>query len=246
MINGGQKKDYTTEIPMVELEEAIRFVTKIHNTGLETASMPEIAKASGYKTPSSTPFYRRMVASRQFGLLSKSGADLTVRVKDYLKPDSEGADRRALVDAVLGIPPYAEIVQRHDGKKLNISLVANGLSKALDLTDSCALLCAKVFAASLKFAGLLASDMTVSLNASESQAQTPSSSQEIAPSKEGDKPEIGETLQTQGHTIYLDKSKTRKFTVNAPIDITSGEIERIKKWLDYALIVDAENEEVKI
>jgi hypothetical protein len=237
----GQKKDYTTEIPMFDLEEVLRFVTKIHDLGLETASMPEIAKRCGYTAPTSTPFYRRMVASRHFGLLSKSGADLTVRVKDYLKPDSEGADKRALIEAILGIPRYAEIVQKHDGKKLNTELVANGLSKALTLTDACANICAKAFISSLKFAGLLAPDMIVSAGISEAAGNGALPHKELG-KEEKNEVVLAESTETQSHTIYLDKTKQRRFFVTAPIDISNAEIQRIKKWLDYALIVDVDKD----
>src|SRR5438046_2798721 len=83
-----EKKDSTIEIPMVDLEEAVRLVTMIHENALETASMPDVAKGCGYSNPSSTPFYRRMVAARQFGLLSTGRPELTTRSRDYLKPES--------------------------------------------------------------------------------------------------------------------------------------------------------------
>lgn len=239
-----QKKDYTTEIPMFDLEEVIRFVTKIHDLGLEAAPMPEIAKRCGYTTPTSTPFYRRMVASRHFGLLSKSGADLTVRIKDYLKPDSEGADRKALVDAILGVPRYAEIVQKHDGKKLNEELVANGFSKVLSLTDSCAKICAKAFISSLKFASLLTPDMTVSagIAAIEKSAMAAPKERE-GKSVEHEERTSGDSNDVQTHTLYLDKTKTKKFTVTAPLAVTALEIKRIQKWIEVTLLIDSEEPE---
>ena len=240
--NSSQKKDYTTDIPMFDLEEALGFVTKIHDMGLETASMPEIAKKFGYMSPSSTPFYRRMVASRHFGLLSKSRADLTVRVKDYLKPDSEGADKKALVDAILCFPKYGDIVQKHDGKKLNTELIANGFSESMGITDACAMICAKAFVSSLKFAGLLTTDMTVSAGITEPiKGSLPPKEREKGIKEE----DVGETSETQSHTVYLDKTKQRKFVVTAPIDITSTELKRVNLFLEYALILDQEGSQKK-
>src|ERR1700722_2823757 len=104
----GAKKDSTNEVPMYDLGEIMTFVTTVHEKGLETEPMPEVAKGCGYKHATSTPFYRRMVAGRLFGLLSKTGAELTPRAKDVLKPDSDGAEKRALVDAVNAVAVYAE------------------------------------------------------------------------------------------------------------------------------------------
>jgi len=238
----GVKKDSTSDVPMHDLEEVIRFITKIHEAGLETASMPEIAKGCGYGNATSTPFYRRILASRLFGFLAKTGAELTVRARDYLKPDSDGADQRALADAIFSIQPYSEIVDKFKGKKLNTELVANGLSKSFNLSDACAKNCAKVFESSLKFAGFLAADLTVAgevaiITKPKSKTKEHLSEHEEE-EKEADEEDLGLNVKTQSHTIYLDKTKKRKFQVIAPIDITTAELKRAKGFLDFALIVD--------
>ncbi len=38
--------------------------------------------------------------------------------------------------------------------------------------------------------------------------------------------------------LFLDKDKTRKFTINSPLIITQAEYDRICKWIRVALIVD--------
>ena len=58
------KKDSTNELPMFDLTEALNFVTKLHENALETVPMPKVAEGMGYTNPSSTPFYRRIVAAR--------------------------------------------------------------------------------------------------------------------------------------------------------------------------------------
>jgi hypothetical protein len=229
------KKDFTSEVPVYDLEEAIRFVTKIHEKGLETASMSDVASGCGYGGPTSTPFFRRLQAARHFGLLTKGGAELTTRSKDYLKPDFEGADRRALVDAIISIPPYAEMVQKLNGKKINRELEANGLSKTLNLTDSCAQTCAKTFESSLKFAGMLSSDLTVSAGAPQS-APKPDAHGDEKPG--GEKPQE-EANQAQGyHNYTLPLINDRKVIIKAPLDITAQEIKRLQKWIEFTLQVD--------
>lgn len=227
-------KDYTSDIPMFGLEEVIKFVTKIHESGLETASMSDVAKGCGYSNASSTPFYRRVVAARLFGLLSKTGPELSIRATNYLKPDLEDARPKALVEAVTGIPIYSDTVQKFRGKKLNVDLVANGFEKQLKLSAACAKICAKAFENSIRFAGLIDRDSLVQ--------QTPS-----APASEGGAPSLDSGIKTpqkkeeaaevQTHTIFLDTAKRRKFTVMAPLDITPAELKRIEGWLGFALLV---------
>ncbi len=224
---------------MHDLEEIVRFVAKIHGDGLETASMTEIALGCGYKNATSTPFYRRMVSGRLFGLLAKSGAELTVRARDYFKPESLGDDRKALSDAILGIPAYADLVTKFNGKKMNVELVSNGFSRSLNLSDACGLTCARAFEASLKFAGLLGSDLTVSSQGAA--PEKPISKVEEPPNPRKAKEEKApEDTETQSHVLYLDKTKQRKFEVTAPIDITAAELSRAKGFLDFALLLDQE------
>jgi hypothetical protein len=45
------------------------------------------------------------------------------------------------------------------------------------------------------------------------------------------------TTNSQSHTLFLDGSKKRKFTISAPLIVTGAELERIKKWLEVTLIV---------
>ena len=229
---------------MYDLGEIITFVTTIHEKGLETAAMPEVAKGCGYKHATSTPFYRRMVAGRLFGLLSKAGAELTPRAKDYLKPDVHGAEKKALVEAINSISHYAELLGKFDGKKLNAGLVANGLSKSLNLTDACAAICGKSFEASLKFAGLLSGDGTVSgapaLPVKDAGKKDAEKSDD---NHEEEEEESEDSAKTQKHTLYLDKTKTKKFTVTAPLSITSAEIKRIQKWIEVALLIESDEPE---
>jgi hypothetical protein len=42
------------------------------------------------------------------------------------------------------------------------------------------------------------------------------------------------------HSLFLDKEKTKKFTINSPLFITQAEYDRICKWIKVALIVEEE------
>jgi hypothetical protein len=52
-------------------------------------------------------------------------------------------------------------------------------------------------------------------------------------------PGVPETFSTQEeHSLFLDKEKTKKFTINSPLFITRADYERIIKWIEVTLIID--------
>lgn len=223
-------KDSTTDLPMFDLEEIVRFIATIHDQGLETARMPDVAKGCGYKHASSTPFYRKLVASRLFGLLVSNGAELTLRARDYLKPTQPESMARALSDAVCSVSYFSDYISKHTGKRFNLDLVGNDIARTFHLTDTAAKGCAKVFESSLKFANLLASDNTI-LSGCAAPPAKPKDESQFADDDDGEEP-------TQVHTLFLDKQKKRKFTMRAPISVSSAELKRICMWLEVTMIVE--------
>lgn len=227
---------------MFDLNEVLNFVTKIHEEALETAPMPKVAQGMGYTHPSSTPFYRRMVAARLFGLVSKTGAELTPRARSYLKPDSEDAQPRALQDAVLGIVPYAEEVQRYSGRRMNVNFVANGFATRFGLTDGCAMTCARAFEASLRIAGLLSVDGTIGVRSSAQKTIAVSAPSPSAAPAEEVTPAATAAANGSNRTHILPLAKNRTVSVSAPLDISKKEIERLKRWLEDALYIEPDDQ----
>src|SRR5438876_1225415 len=72
-----RKKGSTADYPMVDLREVCDFVQTIREKGVEAETMPIVAKACGYAAPTSTGFYRRIVAARLFQLRQPQGSALT-------------------------------------------------------------------------------------------------------------------------------------------------------------------------
>jgi len=246
----GTRKDSTSELPMFDLNEALNFVTKIHDKALEAAPMTDVAVGVGYKHATSTPFYRRMLAARRFGLLSESRAELTIRARNFLKPDTDDAKAIALQEAVSGIPAYAEEIERHIGKKLNAQFVANAWEKAKPLTKECALLCAKVFESSIRTAGYISNDGTINRPGGAGLPKRAAGVDTSDGAGEVDNiPAGGGTVDaamlagggasgTKLYTLPLDKTGKRTVAINAPLDLTGKEIKRIQKWIEVALFVD--------
>lgn len=233
------KKDSTNELPMLELEEAVKLVVTIHEKALETAAMPDVAKGCGYANPTSTPFYRRIVAARLFKLLSAPKPELTKLALDYFKPETDDAKQNALTQAIMGIPAYAELVQRHIGKRLNTELVSNSLAKTFGLSDSCATQCARVFVGSLKFAGFIGIDGTVLLPSGVPPVQPTTNGAPLAePTKQKEAQEEETNEDSQSHTLFLDSRRKRKIVIKAPLTVTKDELERVRAWLGFQLIVE--------
>jgi hypothetical protein len=56
------------------------------------------------------------------------------------------------------------------------------------------------------------------------------------------KGEVPETFTTQvENLLFLDKEKTKKFSINSPLFISRAEYNRICKWIEVTLIVEDEN-----
>jgi hypothetical protein len=247
---GKSPKDFTTAIPMIDLGEVVKIVTSIQSKGLETGSMDTVAEKLGFKGSTSTPFYYRMRAARLFGLLSSKSA-LSDKARDYIKPHEEGMQAGILADAVLGIPQYADWVNELVGKKLNVELLGHKIEKdrTLNLTSGCALICARTFENSLKFAGMLSDDGSVcrvrTRYASKGDTDPPAGSTiPAAPLPPPPPADVNRQVNNQDNgntltqTMYLDKSKSRVFSIIGPVTVTKAEYERICKWLEVVVIVE--------
>lgn len=237
------KKDSTNALPMYDLGEAIKLASTIHEKALETASLPDVAKGCGFANPTSTPFYRRMVAARLFQLLGQPKPELTKLASDYLKPDTENAKQAALTQAIMGIKTYAEIVNQFVGKKINVELITNRLEKdpSLSISKACARICALTLENSLMFAGFVSTDGTVAipLTAAVKIASLPPADLPPSPAP----PSLGdadEGLKNEaGYEVYiLPLANGRKITVKAPANVTQQEVERLNKWTKFTLFLD--------
>ncbi len=238
--SGAKRQNSTTDYPMVELRGICEFVHTIREQGVESESMPVIAKESGYSSPTSTGFYRRIVAARLFGMIELQGARLTSLAMDFLKPDSDDAKTKSLREAVRAIPSYQPLLEKYSGQKLNPEIIKNGIVRTSNLSDECALICAKVFVESLRFAGELDAEYTL-LGAGKIARSEPAkdsdknSGKPLTPNSHGIVTDDGE-LET--YSLTLDASKKRRVVVKAPPQVTRAELKRIQDWLSFQLLVE--------
>src|SRR2546427_9488259 len=95
------KKASSNALPMIDLRGVLEFVGRIDSEGLQTLGQQDVSNRLGYAAHTSTPFYRRMVAAKLFGLIDTTqGVILTKLALDHFKPMDEDAKISALFTAV--------------------------------------------------------------------------------------------------------------------------------------------------
>jgi hypothetical protein len=162
---------------------------------------------------------------------------LTDVALDYFKPPAEDAKANALNKAIMGIPAYADYVERNQGKRANVELLAHSLARNFNLSDECASTCARALVASLKFAGFFSQDGVIKAASFSTTTATVALTTPMPPRyPEPTAEAAGPDVQTQ--TLYLDGTRKRKITISAPLTVTREELERIRAWLGFQLLVE--------
>lgn len=238
-LNEVRRKDSTSDYPMVDLRDVCEFVHTIWEKGVQSEPMSIVAKECGYSAPTSTGFYRRMTASRLFKMIDAQNGRLTHLALDYVKPDSDDAKTRALREAVRSVPNYQPLFEKYSGTKLNAGTLSNGITRVSNLTDECALICAKVFIESLRFAGELAADYTLFATRKSGVGEV---AKTLAAQEQGPTLLPFSSIAAEGnmetYSLILDAAKKRRVVVQAPPSVSPAELKRIQDWLSFQLIVE--------
>lgn len=235
------KKASTTDLPMVDLDSVLGFVDKIEGEGLQTLSQQEVARRLGYANPTSTPFYRRVVAAKLFGLIDTTqGVNLTRLALDYFKPTDEESKQQALLTAVRNVIGYQGIIERFSEKRLPpLDILKNFVEREFDLSSEAANACADIFVRSVNRAGLVKSDGTLSLNVQSPATRRSSAEKAFSQAAPSGIPNMPMSIaeESESHYLTLDARRNRRVTVEAPSVITTSELKRIQNWLAVQLHV---------
>lgn len=232
----GGFKTSTADVPMADLEETLALVREIHEKGLENATMPEVAKGTGFAHASSTPFARKIAAARHFGLLGPRRAELTELAHQYLRPTEEDAARKAVRAAIYSVSEYVKLVEQYENKRINQVMLTNWFAKKFFLQEPAASVCARSFIQSLKFGGLISAD-EVLRSVEPTDNVSAAKSHDGGPQAEGDAKLILNP-EEQRFILPLDRGGARRFVAICPPTITSQELKRIQDWLSFQLIVE--------
>ena len=228
------RKSSTSEVPMADLKDTIELVGKIRDKALENASMPEVAKGCGFSHASSTPFARKIAAARHFGLLHPRGTELTQLARNYFKPTVEDAEIKTLIEAIQSVAAYTELISQYSNKKLNSQIIANWFAERYNLNDQAASVCVRAFILSVKFANYVSPDDTLHA--------TPIGEISLNPKKiateEASRPPADDYSGGERYVLVLDRDGKRRFIVQSPPTVSQEELERIKSWLSFQLLVE--------
>ncbi|PYJ69108.1 MAG: hypothetical protein DME76_10155 [Verrucomicrobia bacterium] len=229
------RKASTNKLPMVDLGMVLDFVGKIESDGLQTLTVHEVAKRMGFASVTSTPFYRRVVAAKLFGLLDTTqGVNLTKLALDYFKPTDDESKAAALATAMKNVVAYQKILERYSGKRLpQVDILANLIEREFNLASEAAKVCGSVFVNSAQRAGLVRGDGTLSTAIPE-RAPAPSvaeTTQLAAPRFQGIAASRGTPSDYESHFLTLDAKAQRRVILQAPPVITESELKRIQNWL---------------
>jgi hypothetical protein len=230
------RKASTNELPMVDLGTVLDFVNKIESDGLQTLTVHEVAKRMGFASATSTPFYRRIVAAKLFGLLDTTqGVNLTKLALDYFKPTDDDSKAAALATAMKNVVAYQKILDRYSGKRLpQVDILANLIEREFNLASDAARLCGSVFGTSAQRAALVRGDGTLSTAIPERVFLPPSgekATQPAALSFQSAAPPAGAPNDYESHFLTLDAKAQRRVMLQAPPVITESELKRIQNWL---------------
>lgn len=219
---------------MVDLGVVLDFAEKIEAEGLQTLTAQDVAKRMGFAASTSTPFYRRTVAAKLFGLLDTTqGVNLTKLALDYFKPTDDDSKAAALGTAMKNVVAYQKILERYSEKRLpQIDILANLIERDFNLAPEAARVCASVFIHSAQRAGLLRGDGSLSTGSPDRSDSTASQKREIASAPE-DRTSLTSSAAAgnESHFLTLDAKAQRRVTLQGPPVITAAELKRIQNWL---------------
>lgn len=227
-------KGSTNELPMLDLTATLEFLQKVDEKGLQTLPQVEVAKQLGYSSQTSTPYYRRAVASKLFGLLNTNqGMVLTRLALDFFKPTDADSKQNALKAAVRNVVAYQKIIERYSEKRASVDILANLIEREYSLSRETARTCATAFLESVQTAGMIDNNGYISLvvrpvikvrQVEFPPADTPQTSTPTVPPLA-----FNEALET--HFLTLDRKTGRKVIMQGPSVITGSELQRLQSWL---------------
>jgi hypothetical protein len=220
---------------MVDLGVVLDFVGKVESDGLQTLTAQDVSKRMGFAASTSTPFYRRTVAAKLFGLLDTTqGVNLTKLALDYFKPTDDDSKAAALATAIKNVVAYQKILERYSEKRLpQVDILANLIEREFSLASEAARVCANVFINSVQRAGLVRGDGSLSTSNPErvSASRAPEKAQEILSPSRGPTGLFADEADSESHFLTLDAKAQRRVILQAPPVITTSELKRIQNWL---------------
>jgi hypothetical protein len=196
----------------------------------------------------SAAFQQKISSAKAFGLIvGRSDYLLTDTAKRYYSPLADGQKPLALIQCFSTPSSFKEIINRFDGDTLpNREILAN-IFEELKVPESWKLRAAAFFENGAQFIGVIDKDRILRIQAAQ-HAHTIATQPPLVepvntpkPSTAGSSetnPAVEECSDQEKHSLFLDKEKTKKFTICSPLSLSRAEYSRICKWIEVTLIIE--------
>ena len=246
--NGADVRQDASLYPYTSLEPSLKIADAVKELGGARSAVSKSRLAAhlneGEKSPS---FLQRISSAKAFGLIvGRSDYGLSEAAKRYYSPTTEQDRSNALLEFLTAPSSFREIIGLFDGEQLpKREILANIFSEKLKVPESWKDRAAGFFENSAQFVGVIDENRFLRFKATQHAAALKpilTTAAELDAAVARSKPVTGPEMfsDQEHHSLYLDKDKQRKFTINSPLFISRAEYQRICKWIEVTLIVEDE------
>lgn len=248
--NGANAKPEASVYPYTSLAPSLKISDAVKELGGARSPVSKSSLAAHLKeSEKSAAFLQRIAAAKAFGLIvGRSEYSLSESAKRYYFPTSEHDKSNAQLDFLSAPLGFRELIRRYDGDKLpSREILSNILQREFAVPESWKERAAAFFENSAQLIGVIDENRFLRVKATQHSAalqSIPVHAIETAPNPAAfgsPREAVTEFRDQEEHSLYLDKEKTRKFTINSPLFISRAEYERICKWIEVTLIVENED-----
>jgi hypothetical protein len=250
--NGSDEKRQAILYPYTSLVPSLKIADAVKELGGARTSVSKSSLAAHFReSEKSASFLQRVASAKAFGIISgRSDYSLTEAAKRYYFPTSDSDKSNALLEFLAAPSSFAEVIRRYDGDKLpSREILANVFQRDLKVPESWKERAAAYFENSAQFIGVIDENRFLRVKATQHAAasqSTPIQSVEVPKTiprspifSGGGQPTV--FGDQEEHSLFLDKEKQRKFSINSPLFISRAEYDRIIKWIEVTLIIEEEN-----
>ena len=247
--NGAESSRESSVYPYTSLEPSLRIADAVKECGgaRSTVSKSRLAAQLG-ESEKSASFQQRISSAKAFGLIvGRSEYGLSEAAKQYYSPTTEQGRSNALLEFLTAPSSFREIIRLFDGELLpKREILANIFSEKLKVPESWKVRAAGFFENSAQFVGVIDEDRFLRFKAAQhasvlnpirATATEPGTTAAARnPTHTGKSTEAFSDQEI--HSLFLDKDKTRTFTINSPLFISRADYDRICKWIEVTLIIE--------
>ncbi|MBS4008230.1 MAG: hypothetical protein KGZ45_07395 [Clostridium sp.] len=231
-----QKKEKSSPYPYYDLEECINFTRLVDSLGGKSVSEQNILDALNIANRLTRSYTSKVSSSKQFGLLEEKDKQffITPLAKKILYPTSKEDNKKLYYDSFISPALYQKLVDRFAGKSLpEVNILGNILTNDFDILKTVKDKAAETFIKSGEFAGAVVEGVLVTYkdnSCTESEQvgiKNPVTNME-------EKIEVASDIKYQELKLAMTEGGFAYLKI--PTDIAKTDIERLKMFLDIAVI----------